>query len=359
MTSISSHHQTSHIHSAYLPSHNRGSASSKRPVRPAFKREKSGSCKQKRVSIEDPEPTTSFNDEDDMAASFPQFCTMCENQIITPSSTILYCSDRCRRRDMNKPLSSSVPSSHGHLHSRPMTPTQAYQALDFRSPPRDIIPQRSPTAIQPNRFSFTDLSSAASSDIEDEEDTNEDVLRRPRGPMQHRRQDSEAARYLRQFQSPAFVAESSSRFARRPKPQSRASTISLAPSLTHSPSPGTSPSSLTPLSSMPLTYSRPLPSRANPYSSSFGAKSINLVTPLAGAQSLPQSKSTISLPGLKAQASVATNVGADDLPNEMPAEELKYEKKTMVGSPQPEVATGALRSLFRFDEMQAPPSAFQ
>jgi len=36
-------------------------------------------------------------------------------------------------------------------------------------------------------------------------------------------------------------------------------------------------------------------------------------------------------------------------------EELKYEKKSIVGSAPTEGASGALRSLFAFNEMQAPP----
>jgi hypothetical protein len=344
-TSISS--QPSH-----QPSHCRNSAAlSKRPARPAFKREKSGTSK-KRVSIEDPEPQA-FKDHEDMTTSFPQFCTSCERQIITPNSTILYCSESCRRRDMNKPLASSVPSSH-HLHSRPMTPAQSQAGLDQLSPPRDIIPQKSPT-ITSNRFSFTDLFAAGTtSDVEEDVESSEDSQRQAIRPKHHHRQDSEAARYLRQFQSPSFIAETATKPPRRPA-QSRSSTYSVAPSLTHSPSPGTSPSSFTPLSSLPLAYSRPLPPRANPYSRSYGAKNINLVTPHAG----PQSAAHINLsnlPGLKAQPSLSTNVGADELPDELPTDDLKYEKKPMVGS-VPRESKGALRSLFRFDDMQAPPTA--
>jgi len=323
--------------------------SSKRPVRPAIKREKSGN-KQKRVSIEDPEATA--QEYDDMAASFPQFCTMCENQLIIPSSSVLYCSEGCRRRDMNKPLSQSAPSVHP-FDSWPNTPTHSLLSFETLSPPRDIVPQRSPTAITSNRLSFTDLYSAASSDFEDDAQLfPEDASYRSRG-LRHRRQESEAARYLRQFQP---IGESMFKPSRRPKPQSRASTVSLEPSLSHShsPSPGTSPSTQSGLSSLPLIYSRPLPSRVNPYSTSFGNKSISLVTPLAGPTSLPQSKSTSNLPGLRSKPSVATSVGADDLPNQLLPEELNYEKKLVVGT-APD-SQSQLRSLFRFEEMQAPPT---
>jgi hypothetical protein len=334
-------------------SHRRNSASStRRPVRPAFKREKSGTTSKKRVSIEDPE-SQAFEDHEDMTTSFPQFCTSCERQIITPNSTILYCSESCRRRDMNKPLASSVPSPH-HLRSRPMTPAESLSGLEHLSPPRDIIPQKSPT-ITANRFSFTDLFTAGqASDPEEDVEVSEESQAQATRPNHHRRQDSEAAKYLRQFQSPSFIVDSTTKPLRRPNPQSRSSTYSLAPSLTHSPSPGTSPSSYTPLSSLPLAYSRPLPPRANPYSRSYGTKGMSLVTPHAGARSVPHVNLS-NLPGLKAQPSLSTNVGADELPNELPVEDLTYEKKSMVSS-APREGKSAIRSLFRFDDMQAPPS---
>lgn len=333
--------------------HRRNSASSsKRPSRPAFKREKPRNSSKKRVSIEDPEQLA-FEDQEDMTTSFPQFCTFCERQIVTPNSTILYCSESCRRRDMNKPLASSMPSTN-HLHTRPTIPAQGSMGRHLE-PARDIIPQKSPT-ITSNRFSFTDLFTAGNgSELEEEIDTIEDNQVKLDQPRHHRRQESEAARYLRQFQSPSFIAESSMRPVRRPNPQSRSSTYSLAPSLTHSPSPGTSPSSFSALSSLPLAYSRPLPPRANPYSRSYGAKGMSLVTPQAGAQSVPQHVDLAKLPGLKAQPSLSTNVGVDDLPDELPIEGLKYEKKTIIGS-APRESKGALRSLFRFDDMQAPPT---
>jgi hypothetical protein len=61
-----------------------------------------------------------------------------------------------------------------------------------------------------------------------------------------------------------------------------------------------------------------------------------------------------TLAGLKSRPSIGTNVGAEGLPDQLPAEELRYEKKDMIeraGSDAP----GNLKTLFRFDEMQAPP----
>jgi hypothetical protein len=62
-----------------------------------------------------------------------------------------------------------------------------------------------------------------------------------------------------------------------------------------------------------------------------------------------------SLPGFKARPSISTDVGAELLPSELPQEELSYERKSVVGSVGE--SAGALRSLFRFSEMQAPPTA--
>lgn len=36
-------------------------------------------------------------EEDIMAASFLQYCATCEKQIVTPSNSILYCSERSAR----------------------------------------------------------------------------------------------------------------------------------------------------------------------------------------------------------------------------------------------------------------------
>jgi hypothetical protein len=92
--------------------------------------------------------------------------------------------------------------------------------------------------------------------------------------------NSEASRYLRQFQSSTYSTET----MRAPRPRySRASTsqvsFSAAPSLSHTPASSVS-------YSLPFTpaNARPLPPR-HPQSSSYGSKSINLVTPLTAPSS--------------------------------------------------------------------------
>jgi hypothetical protein len=46
--------------------------------------------KSKSVQIRD----DNHDEEDIMAASFLQYCATCEKQIVTPSNSILYCSER-------------------------------------------------------------------------------------------------------------------------------------------------------------------------------------------------------------------------------------------------------------------------
>lgn len=81
---------------------------------------------------------------DDNMAAFLQYCAMCEKQIMTPSNSILYCSEACQSKDTRKPLSASVltttsiPMATPSLRIlQPRTPT----GLDYTSdPPAVRIP---------------------------------------------------------------------------------------------------------------------------------------------------------------------------------------------------------------------------
>jgi hypothetical protein len=93
--------------------------------------------------------------------------------------------------------------------------------------------------------------------------------------------DSDASRYLRQYQSSIYSSEA----VRAPRPHyHRASAshinFSAAPSLSHTP---------TSMASFSLPYTpatiRPLPPRHNPYGSSYSSKTIDLVTPLTAPSS--------------------------------------------------------------------------
>jgi hypothetical protein len=98
----------------------------------------------------------------------------------------------------------------------------------------------------------------------------------------YQRSDSEASKYLRKFQSPTYSPDT----VRQYRPRfNRCSTsqfsYSAAPSLSHTPASSVSYS----LPYTPAT-TRPLPPRIKPaHSSSYGAKSIDLVTPLTAPSS--------------------------------------------------------------------------
>ncbi|ERF75659.1 hypothetical protein EPUS_08812 [Endocarpon pusillum Z07020] len=80
-----------------------------------------------------------------MAASFLQFCATCEKQIFTPSNSILYCSEACRRKDSCKPLS---------LCAGAMTPSTTPPTSTPSSSPRPILPARIPTGSSYTSASF-------------------------------------------------------------------------------------------------------------------------------------------------------------------------------------------------------------
>ncbi|KIW02144.1 hypothetical protein, variant [Verruconis gallopava] len=271
-------------------------------------------------------------DEDIMAASFLQYCATCEKQIVTPSNSILYCSESCRRKDHTH-----IPSYDTYAaQSPPMTPLQSSSSWD-KFPMHDIVPQRSPTVNQYalNRYSYSSFSEDETSFSEDEKH------------MEPRR-ESEAERQLRLFAEQA--AESHSR---TPRPQYKRSSTNYS-SMSNAPSLSQSPTSTTAGMSFPYTpVSRPLPPRTNPtYSTSFKfSKSIELVNPYPAMTQMMPTTAPSSLHdsrrGLKSGAGAATSQGIAE-------GEVIYEK-----SPIPLSTSGpdqsSLKKLFRFNEMQAGP----
>jgi hypothetical protein len=296
-------------HHVRHPSHHskRSATAHARPSRPAplSKRSHSyGKGASKTAHQKEPE-AESWDDEESMAVSFLNFwyatrlilaaspacprtnlcdSTVCEKQIITPSNSILYCSERY---ESAKSMLLTLPLAYNHSCRKTDTEKSLTYALEHYSPPttpfsnfsfedlhfRDIVPQRSPTQPDSKRSScaFSDISS----------DDNTWSINDKSHAM-----NSDASRYLRQFQSAAYSAEN----VRSHRPRySRASTsqvsFSAAPSLTHTPASSIS-------YSLPFTpaMTRPLPPRNNPHGSSYGSKSIDLVTPLT-APSSPKSYS--------------------------------------------------------------------
>jgi hypothetical protein len=291
-----------------------------------------------------------------MAASFLQYCATCEKQIVTPSNSILYCSERsvyqtatlcttpdltlvcsCRRKDRTR-----MPSYDDYnAQSPPMTPLPSSSSFE-KFPVHDIIPQRSPTAVQhaSKRYSYSSFSEDETVYSEDEKYSTS-------------RRESEAERYLRQF-AEQQASESQSR---TPRPQfKRSSTnyslMSNAPSLSHS------PTSTTAGMSYPYTpVSRPLPPRTNPtYSTSFKySRSIDLVNPFPVMSQMVPTTAPSSLRhnrrSLKSSAGATTSQGIAN-------GEMMYEKSPIpLSTSGPDY--GSLKKLFRFSEMQAPPSGHQ
>jgi hypothetical protein len=133
------------------------------------------------------------------------------------------------------------------------------------------------------------------------------------------------------------------------------STISRAPSLSYSPSSTAAGMSFpyTPQTTV-TTSSRPLPPRANPFSTSYKySRSTDLVNPFAITPMIPQTapsslhQQTTARDrrvSLKSGAGAATSTGFAE-------GEILYEKYVLQPSPSPGVGTGSLKQLFRFSEI--------
>lgn len=300
---MATHHvrHPSHHSKKSLPAH-------ARPSRPVSKRTHSIGSKgaSKAVHYKDVETDDDDNDdEDSMAVSFLNYCTVCEKQIIVPNNSVLYCSESCKKKDTE----SSLTYAYDH-YSPPTTPFANFTFDDFTF--RDIVPQRSPTQPDSKR------SSCAFSDVSSDNDMTS---------SEDRYRDSEASKYLRKFQSPTYSTETV-----RPRPRyNRASTsqfsFSAAPSLSHTPASSVSYS--LPYTPYTPATTRPLPPRTKPsHCSSYGAKSIDLVTPVT-APSSPKHYSHKS-PAVQ-RTSTSTIEG-----------EIVYAKSPV---PSPSVASGSLGRL--------------
>ena len=235
-----------------------------------------------------------------------------------------------------------------------MTPfSTTFSFEDLQSAP-DIVPKRSPTSadLRRNHYSF---SSTAEEDF-------------PQSKRERRphliREDSEASQYLRQFHSADREAKRTSR-PRVHRSAISQPAISIAPSLSHTPgsytTTGTSvpytPRSLNIVNSSTNTY--PLPSRNHPHSAaSYGAKSIELVTPFSMLAMTAPDTPTHPLPGLKTSPTTATT-HAGWVEGEM----MRYEKKSLAlirekaASDTGSAGKGSLKQMFAFEQMRAPPSS--
>ncbi len=164
-------------------------------------------------------------------------------------------SDSCRNKDTMKQHDCSPPTS-------PFS-NLAWDDIHFR----DIVPARSPT--QPPSI----RSSCAFSDIPSDDNTASGVEKAGKA--------FEDSQYLGQWQ-PLSHSANMTATVRPGRPQFNRTSISqvsysAAPSLSHTPA--SSASFSLPYTPLYTPSTRRLPWRTNPYSSSYGAKSNDLVTP--------------------------------------------------------------------------------
>ncbi|KKK25448.1 hypothetical protein P175DRAFT_0438524 [Aspergillus ochraceoroseus IBT 24754] len=223
-----------------------------------------------------------FGDDDrlpEMAASFLNFCAMCERQITVPDNTLLYCSESCRRKDSHKPLSASLPSysSMSITSSPPTSPPMS---------PRIIVAPLTPTKA-PHMPTTALRIPADMHDAKVDLDPTEWKPVISKDPRYASLVTSDAWKYLSQFHNDdSMIPVPRSRVQHRSS--ASLSTLMSAtapiPSLSHTPS--TAASSVSSdasdyMSYVPDATRRPLPPRRNPYFSGAGGatKGVELVVP--------------------------------------------------------------------------------
>ncbi|KAI2975773.1 hypothetical protein CBS147323_757 [Aspergillus niger] len=214
----------------------------------------------------------------EMAASFLNFCAMCEKQITVPDNSLLYCSESCRRKDSHKPLSASF-SSNSSMSSSTTPPASPPMS------PRMIVAPMTPTKGAA-RSSISRIPSEWN-DSKTDQDPSEWKPVIPMGSGASSLASSEAWNYLSQFHRDDTMMP-----VRRPRFDHRSSTSLSAlwsatgpvPPLMHTPS--TAASSVSSNGSDYMSYvhdsaHRPLPPRHKPQISgcSSATKGLDLVVP--------------------------------------------------------------------------------
>ncbi|KAL3471682.1 life-span regulatory factor-domain-containing protein [Aspergillus californicus] len=206
----------------------------------------------------------------EMAASFLNYCAMCERQITVPDNRLLYCSESCRRKDSHKPLSASLPTYN--TMSAPVTPisppsmsppTIVAPLTPTRAPIQASRPIRIPTKMHDSK---TDLDPTEWKPVISIEARSANVMA------------SDAWKYLSQFHGDESVLP-----MRRARADHHSSTsLSTLPSLSHTPSVASSVSSIaSDYMGSHESVHRPLPPRHKPCNSGSGSitKGVELVVP--------------------------------------------------------------------------------
>lgn len=223
----------------------------------------------------------------------------------------------------------------------PQDQTLCHDSLPFRN----IIPQRTPTAVHYHNPFGSAWNKAISSQTTGPLFASE--------PLDSSANDSEAARYLRQVQTGMQTSPVSPRNPRDPGNDTPVPSLSLAAFSCAFSAPG-SPTSTS-------SAFRPLQSRSNPLgsSTSFSSRSVDLVTPI--------SRATLASPACQASACyfepqdqyshVSTGLKSPPVSGTTFAiaeEDMRlYEKKPAVGSFELRAGQGTLKRMFEFDRMRS------
>ncbi|KAF8454630.1 hypothetical protein BDZ91DRAFT_558750 [Kalaharituber pfeilii] len=293
--------------------------SRKRGIKPSSRPGPSG-----RKGIPPPRETSESSDLDSAMATFHNYCTHCEKQIIVPNNSILYCSEKCRKLDNKRPASiclasTSCPSfENNNWMTPPLTPSYSNQLSYFEGvpmknyvTPSSPTPPRSTPAFE-DRAPFAEPLSIATTS----------------GPRPTSLQ--------RSFSSGGYSPVDST-------PSSPTGTYSNIynpargrghhfRSFTGGPANPTSPTS--PYAN---AYQRPLPPLHKSYSSySSSPRSIDLVTPISPVQELPPPQTGGSNNSSSKESASPT------------CAELLYEKSWVL----PEAKTGPMKTMFNFDKIR-------
>ncbi|KAL3467427.1 life-span regulatory factor-domain-containing protein [Aspergillus heterothallicus] len=261
----------SHAHSHHRRTPSGSNSSKLRSARPPLHRKGASYANVSISKLGAGQARTVLVDDDcmpEMAASFLNYCAMCERQITVPDNRLLYCSESCRRKDSHKPLSASFPP-YSPMCSRSTSPasTPLYSPIIVAP----MTPTKAPvTASKPIRIP-TNMHEARS-DLDPTE--WKPVIHSDIDPRCASVMRSDAWKYLSRFHSDDAALPL--RRARVADHHSSAS-LSTLPSLSHTPSVASSVSSV---ASDYMGY-RPLPPRHNPCFSGSGsaAKGVELVVP--------------------------------------------------------------------------------
>ncbi|KAL8987381.1 MAG: hypothetical protein Q9177_003398 [Variospora cf. flavescens] len=266
--------------------------------------------------------------DDDMTTSFLQFCTNCDTQILVPKTSILYCSERCKRMDADHVSSyTSLPSLNSSTSSDEADPE--IFGSKHRGPVAPAVPTPRPKAsarIPPKAH-----------------EGNSDLDPTEWKPKLPHRPNSVASDFLGQFHRTPPRSFS----PRRPAGVS-APTMSpvpmTAPSLSATPTASSTSSSANSEAGTPYDFvDRPPMRRCHDpkYSDSAATKPPNLMTPrIPSAYSVPAKPKGNSGAIIKVTAPPATVSEAMAM-----ASDLSYEKKWNLASYHSSMGSGSLTTL--------------